>query len=90
MNAYKESGGTVPLILTLALVRGEWLTSHSSCFIPGKEPWYPLNRKLGGPQSQSGHFGEDKDLLKIGVHVLQLFKIHTSYQFYFILVAAGS
>jgi hypothetical protein len=23
---------------------------------PGKEPWYPLNRRLGGPQSRSGCF----------------------------------
>jgi len=23
-------------------------------------PWYPLNNSLGGPQSQSGHFGEEK------------------------------
>jgi hypothetical protein len=23
--------------------------------------WYPLNRKLGGPQSRSGHGGRDKE-----------------------------
>ena len=23
----------------------------------GKEPWYPWNRKLGGPQNRSGRFG---------------------------------
>jgi len=28
--------------------------------------------------------------LKVGVYVLQLFKIHTSDQFYFILVVGGS
>jgi hypothetical protein len=85
MNAYKGSRGTVPLILTLALDGGEWLTSRSGCFIPGKEPWYPPNRRLGGRQSRSGHFGEDKDLLKVGVYAVQLFKIHTSDQFCFIL-----
>jgi len=25
----------------------------------GKSPWYPLDRRLGGPQSLSGHGGED-------------------------------
>jgi len=28
---------------------------------PGKEPWYPLDRRLGGPQSQSGHGGKEKN-----------------------------
>jgi len=29
--------------------------------LPGKEPpWYPLNRKLDGPEKWSGHFGEDE------------------------------
>jgi len=83
MNAYKGSRGTVPLILTLALDGGEWFTSRSGHFIPRKEPWYPLNKRLGGPQSWSGHFEEDKDLLKNGGYVLQLFKIHTSEQFLF-------
>jgi hypothetical protein len=30
---------------------------------PRKEPQYPLNRRLGGPQSQSGHFGEENGIL---------------------------
>jgi hypothetical protein len=29
----------------------------------GKSPWYPLERRLGGPQSRSGHDGgEEKNL----------------------------
>jgi hypothetical protein len=27
----------------------------------GKSPWYPLDRRLGGPQSWSGHGGEEKN-----------------------------
>jgi hypothetical protein len=27
----------------------------------GKSPWYPLNRRLGGPQSRSGRCGEEKN-----------------------------
>jgi hypothetical protein len=26
-----------------------------------KSPWYPLNSRLGGPQSSSGHSGEEKN-----------------------------
>jgi hypothetical protein len=26
----------------------------------GKKQWYPLDRRLSGPQSQSGHCGEEK------------------------------
>jgi hypothetical protein len=28
---------------------------------PGKEPWYLLDRRLGGPQSRSGRSGEEKN-----------------------------
>jgi len=28
----------------------------------GKCPCYPLDRRLGGPQSCSGHGGEEKDV----------------------------
>jgi hypothetical protein len=27
----------------------------------GNSPWYPLDRRLGGPQSQSGRGGEEKN-----------------------------
>jgi len=26
-----------------------------------KSPWYPSDRRMGGPQSQSGHGGEEKN-----------------------------
>jgi hypothetical protein len=28
---------------------------------PGKYPWYPLDRRLGGSQSRSGRGGEEKN-----------------------------
>jgi hypothetical protein len=44
--------------LTSALDGGEWSASHPGCALPpGKEPRYPLDRRLGGPQSRSGHRG---------------------------------
>jgi len=32
---------------------GGWSTAFPSHFTPGKETQYPLDRRLGGPQSQS-------------------------------------
>jgi hypothetical protein len=34
---------------------------------PGKGPRYPFDRRLGGPQSRSGRFGEDKILDPTGI-----------------------
>jgi hypothetical protein len=35
---------------------------HASAALPqGKSPWYPLDRRLGGLQSRSGHGGEEKN-----------------------------
>jgi hypothetical protein len=34
---------------------------HAPAFLlPGKEPLYPLDRRLGGPQSRSGRGGVEK------------------------------
>jgi hypothetical protein len=33
----------------------------SAALSPGENPWYPLGRKLGGPQSRSGRCGEEKN-----------------------------
>jgi hypothetical protein len=34
---------------------------------PGKEPWYPLDRRLGGSQSRSGRGGEEKNSQQLPV-----------------------
>jgi hypothetical protein len=34
---------------------------------PGKKPRYPLERRLGGPQSRSGGCGEEKNLTMPGI-----------------------
>jgi len=64
MNEYKGSK-VLNSFLPLVLDGGEWSTSCSSCSIPVKEPWDPLNRRLGGLQSQSEHSGEDKNFLPL-------------------------
>jgi hypothetical protein len=42
----------------------------------GKSPWYPLDRRLGGPKWWSGHSGEEKSILiiiaEINLYVEQL------------------
>ena len=47
-------------LFSLVLDGGERPTSCPCHFTQEKEPQYPLNRTLGGPHSQSGHFGEEK------------------------------
>jgi hypothetical protein len=48
--------------LTSVLDGGEWSASRPGRFTPrGKSPWYPLDRRLGGPQTRSGRSGEEKN-----------------------------
>lgn len=37
--------------------------THLPLYHWGQSPWYQLDRRLGGPQSQSGLYGENKNLL---------------------------
>jgi hypothetical protein len=59
IKAYRGNGGIYPLILDL-WSRRKWLVSVT--------PWplylrYPLNRRLGGPQSRFWRFGDEITLL---------------------------
>jgi len=49
--------------LTSALDGGERSASCPSSFALRESPQYPLDRRLGGPQSQSGHDIKEKLLL---------------------------
>ena len=49
--------------LTSSLGGGEWSASRPDRFTPGKELRYPLNRWLAEPQSQSGHFAAQTELV---------------------------
>jgi hypothetical protein len=62
MKAYGEVDVYNHFFLTSALTGGEWSASLPDRFTPGKSPRYPLDRSLGGPQSQSGQHGEEKIL----------------------------
>jgi hypothetical protein len=62
-----KSGGIAPPFLTLALDGDEWSASRLGRFTPGKNPGYPLNRRLNGPQSRCGYCGlEEKSLAPAG------------------------
>jgi hypothetical protein len=43
---------------------GVWSTSHPDHFTPGEEA-YSIETTLGGSQSWSGHFGEEKNILSL-------------------------
>jgi hypothetical protein len=56
------NGGISPRILDLG-TRWRWVVSFTPqpLYSQGKDPWYPLDRRLGGPQSRSGRCGEKKN-----------------------------
>jgi len=62
MKAYWMSGGTAPFILDLGTI-WRWVVSFTSWLLYPKRKscWYPWDRRLGGPQSLSGHSGEEKN-----------------------------
>jgi hypothetical protein len=62
MKAYWESRGIAPRFLDLG-TRWRWLVSFTTrpLCLQGKRFWYPLDRRLGGPQSRSGHGGKEKN-----------------------------
>jgi hypothetical protein len=62
MKTYWGRGGIAPRILDLG-TRGRRVISftHQPLYPQGESTWYPLDRRLGGPQSRSGHGGEEKN-----------------------------
>jgi hypothetical protein len=48
--------------LTSAPDGDEWSPSRPGRLTSQKEPWYALKKRLGGSQSRSGRFGEEKSL----------------------------
>jgi hypothetical protein len=55
MKRYWGSGGVAPRIPDLG-TRWRWVVSFTPqpLYPQGKNPWYPLDRRLGGPQNRSG------------------------------------
>jgi hypothetical protein len=61
--AYSSSADTTPRILNLS-TRWMWVASFSpwQLYPRGMRPWYPLDMRLGGPQSRSGRGGSKKKI----------------------------
>jgi hypothetical protein len=66
MKTYEVMDVYIHIFITSPPVEGEWLASRTGRFTPGKEPRYPLDRKLGGSQSRHGRYGEVKILNPTG------------------------
>jgi hypothetical protein len=62
MKAYWGSWGIAPRILDLGTrLRSMVSFTPRSLYPRWKSLWYPLDRRLGGPQSRSGRGGEEKN-----------------------------
>lgn len=64
VKPYTGSRGIIPLICNVGTRRNGWVGNFASCLLcSGKNYKYPLNRRLGGPNSRSGRFGGKKKSL---------------------------
>jgi len=70
--AMKARGGSRGIFLTSVLDGDVWLASCLCTFNPKKEHRCPLNRRLGGFQSWSRHFREEKNLMPLLGFKLQI------------------
>jgi hypothetical protein len=68
MKAYGGVAVQIHVLLTSALVGGQWSSSRP-CLFTARErgPRYPLDRRLSGPQGWSGQYGEVKFLNLLGL-----------------------
>jgi len=66
MKAYGDSGGLAPLILNLDI---RWKSAVSltpqALYHSGRSLWYSLSRRLGGPQTCSGHSIKQKIFMSL-------------------------
>jgi hypothetical protein len=65
MKAYRGSRGIALLISNPGPRWRLVVTFTPRPLSPGTEPQYPLNGRLGGLQSQSGHFGGEKKYISL-------------------------
>jgi hypothetical protein len=83
MTAYWGSGGIDHLILDLG-TKWRWVVSFTPrpLYPQGKSPWYPLYKRLVGPQSRSGRRGGDKNSQALPrlkppiIHPVELSRLH--------------
>jgi hypothetical protein len=67
LSCFSASLSTTPWRhVTSVLDGGDRSTSRPFALPQRKIPWYPLYRRLGGPQNRSGYYGADKNLSPAG------------------------
>jgi hypothetical protein len=66
MKTYGGVDVQIHVFITSALVGGEWSASRPGRLTPCKDPRYPLDRRLDGPQIRSGWYEEVKILYPTG------------------------
>jgi hypothetical protein len=66
MKGYGGVDVEIHIFLISALAVGEWSASRPADLPQGKRPLYPLDRRLGGPQSRSGRREEETILYLTG------------------------
>jgi len=79
LEAYCRSGGIAARFLDLS-TRWRWVVSFTTRPLcpQVKSPWYPLDRRLVGPQSRSGRGGENKNSQPLpGFEPRSLTTVHT-------------
>jgi hypothetical protein len=59
MKVYGVVDVQIHVFLTSALTGGEWSASCTSRITSGKEPQYPLDKSMSGPQNWSRRRGEN-------------------------------
>jgi len=45
--------------------------THQTLYSQGKNPWYPLDRSLDGPEIRDGRGGEEKEVSSLPLPVVQ-------------------
>jgi hypothetical protein len=65
MKAYRGRRSIAPLVLNVC-IRLRWVGIFALWLLyPQGRTWYLLNRRLGGPQCQSGYFRDEKNSLPL-------------------------
>jgi hypothetical protein len=61
--------------------RWRWVVSFSPrpLYCQGKSPRYPLDRRLGGPQSRSERNGEEKEVASAGIRIPVVYPVARRY-----------
>lgn len=71
MNKHRGTEVWLQSFLPSTLDENKWSTTCPGHFTPRKKSQYPLNSRLAGPQSWSGHFAEEKNsLAPNGIQIL--------------------